>query len=157
MTKPDTKKIRLRLISDLLKVVIALAVIALAGVIWYQPPLVKVESPYATWSHRGSVWSEAQLYRPLSVPTRFYISLPSTLENHYEWFAVDRRHEIAAMMTNAPSRRTLGWVAVRRGEPLGLDLEFRKMDGSEWQVHFFDSQILFSNALLAVEVSLDKK
>jgi len=33
-----------------------------------------------------------------------------------------------------------------------MDLEFRKLDGSEWRIAFLEDAIVFSNALLAVRL-----
>jgi hypothetical protein len=64
---------------------------------------------------------------------------------------VDRRREVVAL-TEAPRHRALGLQAIRRSDPLGLDLEFRKLDGSEWQIAFLDDAIVFSNTLLTVRL-----
>lgn len=143
---------RLRaLVPDLIKTVAAFAVIAVGAVIWYQPPLIQADHPVVTYRFKGKTFSDARLYRPLAMPTRFYIQLPRELANRYTWFAVDRRREVAAL-ADAPQHRLLGRDAVRRGAPLGLDLEFRKLDQSEWLVHFLPDAVVFSNAVLAVRM-----
>ena len=43
-------------------------------------------------------------------------------------------------------------TVIRRSEPLGMDLEFRKLDGSEWRIAFLEDAIVFSNALLTVRL-----
>ena len=144
-----------RALPDLIKVAFAFAVIGVAAVIWYKPPLIKSDFPYLTYSFGGEWLADATLYRPLAVPTRYYVSLPRKLAGRYEWFAVDRRREVAAL-AEEPKRRLMGRMAIKRGEPLGLDLEFRKIDGSEWQVFFFDDFIVFSNAVLAVRLDVNK-
>jgi hypothetical protein len=143
---------RLRaLVPDLIKTVAAFAVIAAGAVIWYQPPLIQADHPAVTYRFNGKTFSDARLYRPLAMPTRFYIRLPRELADRYTWFAVDRRREVAAL-ADAPQHRLLGRDAVRRGAPLGLDLEFRKLDRSEWLVHFLPDAVVFSNAVLAVRM-----
>ncbi len=149
-----TSRLR-RVLPDLIKVALAFAVIGVAALIWYKPPLIKAGFPYLTYSFGGEWLTDATLYRPLAVPTRYYVSLPRKLAGRYEWFAVDRRREVAAL-TEEPKRRLMGRMAIKRGEPLGLDLEFRKIDGSEWQVFFFDDFIVFSNAVLAVRLDVNK-
>ena len=140
-----------RLLPDLVKVALALAVIATAGAIWYKPPLFLSSHPYVSYTFGGQEATDAKLYRPLAMPTRYYIELPRRLANRYTWFAVDRRREVAAI-TEEPGHSFLGQKAIKRSDPLGLDLEFRKLDNSEWQVHFLEDSIIFSNAVLAVRI-----
>ena len=140
-----------RLTPDLLKVALALAVIGIAATIWYKPPLIRTDFPYLSCRYQGVWLADATLYRPLAMPTRYYIGLPRQLAERYTWFAVDRRLEVAAL-TEAPRHRFLGRKAIKRSDPLGLDLEFRKLDHSEWQVHFFTDAIVFSNAVLTVRL-----
>ena len=140
-----------RWIPDLIKAALALAVVGLAVAIWYQPPLMTDSFPYVSYTFNGQRFEDATLYHPLAVPTRYYVALPQKLAGRYEWFAVDRRREVVAL-TEMPQRRSMGRLAIRRGDPLGLDLEFRRIDGSEWQIGFFDDAIVFSNAVLAVRL-----
>lgn len=140
-----------RLLPDLVKVTLALAVIGLGAAIWYKPPLLRASFPYVSCSFNGQPLAGASLFRPLAMPTRYYIELPRQLAGRYTWFAVDRRREVAAL-TEAPSHRFLGRKAIKRSDPLGLDLEFRKLDNSEWRVFFLDDAILFSNAVLTVRL-----
>ena len=42
--------------------------------------------------------------------------------------------------------------AIRRGDPLGQDLEFTKIDGLEWRVGFYADSVVFSNAILCVRL-----
>ena len=144
-----------RWIPDLFKVALAFAVIVVAVVIWYQPPLVKAAFPYASYTFGGQRFEDAVLYHPLAMPTRYYVALPKKLAGRYEWFTVDRRREVVAL-SEMPHRRNMGRLAVRRGDPLGLDLEFRKFDGSEWQIGFFDDAIVFSNAVLTLRLDTKK-
>ena len=129
----------------------AIAVIGIAAFIWYKPPLIRARFPYLSYRYEGVWLTDAALYRPLAMPTRYYIGLPRQLAERYTWFAVDRRLEVAAL-TEAPRHRFLGRNAIKRSDPLGLDLEFRKLDHSEWQVHFFTDAIVFSNAVLTVRL-----
>ena len=140
-----------RWMPDLIKVALALAVIGFAAAIWYKPPLIRASFPYVSYQFKGQRANDVVLYRPLAMPTRYYIALPRKLAGRYEWFAVDRRREVVAL-TEAPPYRALGRPAIKRSDPLGLDLEFRKLDGSEWQIHFFEDSIVFSNALLTVRM-----
>ena len=140
-----------RWLPDLIKVALALVVIGVAAAIWYQPPLVKARFPYVSYVFRGQRAEDAALFRPLAMPTRYYVALPARLAGRYQWFAVDRRREVVAL-TEAPRHRVLGHPAIRRSEPLGMDLEFRKLDGSEWRIAFLDDAIVFSNALLTVRL-----
>ena len=140
-----------RWLPDLIKAAAALAVIGIAAAIWYQPPLTLADFPYVSYQFQGKTFTDAQLLRPLAMPTRYYIRLPKKLADRYEWFAVDRRREVAAV-TLAPRHRFLGRDAIKRSDPLGLDLEFRKLDRSEWQVHFLPDMIVFSNEVLSVRM-----
>ncbi len=142
-------------LPDLIKAALALAVIGVAAAIWYQPPLVKADFPYTSYFFLGQRAEDAILYRPLAMPTRYYVALPERLAGRYQWFAVDRRREVVAL-TEAPRRRLLGRSAIRRSDPLGLDLEFRKLDGSEWRILFLEDAIVFSNALLTVRLDTKK-
>jgi hypothetical protein len=142
-----------RALPDIAKVVLAFAVIGVAALIWYKPPLIVADYPCVTYRHGGEWMEDATLYRPLAMPTRYYVGLPRKLAGRYEWFAVDRRREVVAL-AEEPRRRLMGRKAIKRGEPLGLDLEFRKIDGSEWQIFFFDKSIVFSNAVLAVRLDV---
>lgn len=144
-----------RWIPDLVKIVLALVVLVVAVVIWYQPPLVKTAFPYVSYTFEGQRFEDATLYHPLAMPTRYYVALPKKLVDRYEWFAVDRRREVVAL-AEMPHRRNMGRLAIRRGDPLGLDLEFRKLDGSEWQIGFFDDAIVFSNVMLTVRLDTTK-
>ncbi len=140
-----------RWMPDLAKFALAWAFIGVAAAIWYMPPLIRADFPFVSYAFRGQTANDAALYRPLAMPTRYYIALPRKLAGRYEWFAVDRRREVAAL-TEAPRHRFLGRHAIKRSDPMGLDLEFRKLDGSEWQIHFFEDSIVFSNALLTVRM-----
>jgi hypothetical protein len=149
--RPPIVRPRRRIWPDLIKVLLAVMVIAVGVVVWYQPLLIDASYPYVSYVFEGKTATDAKLYRPLAMPTRYYIELPRQLANRYQWFAVDRRREVAAL-TEAPKHRLLGQSAIKRSDPLGLDLEFRKLDGSEWQVHFFPDAIVFSNAALTVRM-----
>jgi hypothetical protein len=144
-----------RLLPDLAKISLAFLVIGLGAVIWYQPPLLQVSHPYVSYTFEGQPSADAKLYRPLAMPTRFYVELPRQLANRYTWFAVDRRREVAALSA-APRHRIFGRNAIKRSDPLGLDLEFRKLDHSEWQVHFLDDAIVFSNNVLSVRLDIER-
>lgn len=144
-----------RMLPDLLRVLLALSVIAFGVAIWFQPPIFEASFPHTTFQHRGKGAQEATLYRPIAMPERYYIELPEKLEGRYQWFAVDRRREVVAACEE-PLHRFLGKRAIRRGGALGLDLEFRKLDGSEWLIHFYTDAIVFSNNVLSVQLEIKK-
>ena len=121
------------------------------ALIWYQPPLIRSSSPKVSCSYLGANIEGVELYRPLSMPSRYYIKLPHELRKRYRWFSVDRRREICAI-AKPPTRTFMGMPIIRRGDSLGLDLEFRHLDGSEWRIGFFEDSIVFSNALLSVRL-----
>ena len=141
-----------RLLPDIIKATVALIVIGLGTAIWLKPPLIRDTFPYVSYTFGGETFTNAVLHHPLSIPTRFYVGLPEMLGGRYQWFTVDRRREIAALADSPPQDSFLGWPAVRRDAPLGLDLEFRKLDGSEWRVFFFPDAIVFSNDILCVRL-----
>lgn len=143
-----------QLLPDVLKVAGALIVISVALVILLTPPLVKSDFPKVSYSYNGQTYTNAVLYRPLAMPTRYYIALPEKIADRYQLFAVDRRREVATLMTNDLSRTFLGMPAIKRSDPLGLDLEFRHLDNSEWKVFFLPEAIHFSNAVLAVRLDV---
>jgi len=140
-----------RMLPDILRVVLAFSVIAVGSVIWLKPPLFKASFPHTTFRYKGRSAQDATLYRPIAMQERYYVELPEKLEGRYQWFAIDRRREELALC-DEPSRRFFGKKAIKRGDPLGLDLEFRDIDGSEWLIHFFTDSIVFSNAVLTVRL-----
>lgn len=144
-----------RMLPDLIRVLLALSVITIGTAIWLQPPIFTASFPHATFQYHGKTAQDATLYRPVAMPERYYIELPEKLENRYQWFAVDRRREVVALCEE-PQHRFLGKKAIRRGAPLGLDLEFRKLDGSEWLIHFYTDAIVCSNNVLSVRLEIKK-
>jgi hypothetical protein len=144
------KRIR-RMLPDLISVLIALIVVVLGSILWWQPPLFTCSFPATSFSYKRGPAMAATLYRPVAMRQRYYIQLPEKIENRYEWFAVDRRREVVAL-SEEPQHQLLGVSAIRRSDPLGLDLEFRTIDGHEWLIHFHRDAIVFSNNLLKVRV-----
>ncbi|MEI6645955.1 MAG: hypothetical protein WCP12_07940 [bacterium] len=142
------------LLPDALKGAGAFIVIIMALVILLTPPLVQSDFPKVTYSYKGTTYTNATLCRPLAMPNRYYIALPKKIEERYQYFAVDRRREVATLMTNTFSRTILGIPVIKRSDPMGLDLEFRHFDNSEWQVFFLPETILFSNAVLAIRLDV---
>ena len=147
------KRVR-HLLPDVLKGVIAFIVIIMALVILLTPPLVQSDFPKVTYSYNGTTYTNASLYRPLAMPNRYYIALPEKIAERYQYFAVDRRREVATLMTNTLSRSIFGMPVIKRSDPMGMDLEFRHLDNSEWRVSFLPEMILFSNAVLAVRLDI---
>lgn len=147
------KRVR-HLLPDVLKGVIAFIVIIMALVILLTPPLVQSDFPKVTYSYNGTTYTNASLYRPLAMPNRYYIALPEKIAERYQYFAVDRRREVATLMTNTLSRSIFGMPVIKRSDPMGMDLEFRHLDNSEWRVSFLPETILFSNAVLAVRLDI---
>ena len=146
---------RLRwLLPDVLKGAGACIVVIVALVILITPPLIQSDFPKVSYTYNGTTYTNALLYRPLAMPTRYYIALPEKIADRYQYFAVDRRREVATLMTNTLSRTIFGVPTIKRSDPLGLDLEFRHLDNSEWQVFFLPQEILFSNAVLAIRLDV---
>ena len=143
-----------RLLPDILKVAVALLIISVALVILIKPPLLKSDFPLVTYIFNGNTYTNAILYRPLAMPSRYYVQLPETLAGRYRTFAVDRRREVAAVMTNELNQTLFGIPAIKRSDPLGMDLEFRHLDNSVWNVFFLPETILFSNAVLTVRLDI---
>ena len=153
VSTPPSNRIR-HLLPDFIKVAVALVIILLALAILLKPPLLKSDFPRVSYTFNGNTYTNAVLYRPLAMPTRYYIELPETLAGRYRCFAVDRRREVAALMTNELAHTFFGLPAVKRGDPLGMDLEFRHLDDSVWNVAFLPETILFSNAVLSVRLDI---
>lgn len=143
-----------RLLPDALKVAGAFGVVMVGLLILLNPPLVQSARPKVSYTYQGRSYTNAVLYRPLAMPNRYYIALPEKLADRYQYFAVDRRREVAALMTNSLSRSFLGMPVIKRSDPMGMDLEFRHLDHSEWRVFFWPETILFSNAVLAVRLDV---
>jgi hypothetical protein len=157
-----------RFLPDVLKVAGAFVVVVLGLLILLNPPLVRSDSLRVTYMFNGNTYTNAVLYRPLAMPTRYYIELPEALTMpmrddversektavRYRYFAVDRRREVAALMTNELNQTFLGVRAIKRGDPLGMDLEFRNLEGFVWNVQFLPEAILFSNAVLTVRLDV---
>lgn len=139
-------------VLDVAGILVAVAVLALGAAVWLMPPLFRASRPTLTYAVGDQTYTNAALFRPLAMPSRYYIELPRLIAGRYRWFVVDRRREIAAILTNAPSSTLFGLPAIRRNDPLGIDLEFRKMDNSEWRVSFSPTDILFTNAILKVRL-----
>ena len=98
--------------ADSVKAVLALLMLALGVAVWWQPPLVAAKSPSVSYTFQGKVFRDAELYAPLSVPTRYYIRLPHELARRYSWFAVDRRREVAALSKEP------GWSGASGSTPI---------------------------------------
>ncbi len=143
-----------RFLPDVIKGVVALLLVSLAVAILLKPPLLKSDSPRVSYTFNGNTYTNAVLYRPLAMPTRYYIELPETLAGRYRCFAVDRRREVAALMTHELNQTLFGFRAIKRSDPLGMDLEFRHLDNSVWNVAFLPETILFSNDVLSVRLEI---
>jgi hypothetical protein len=142
---------KLKLIFDLTCILTALFAITLAAILWYKPPLLCGTNPKVSYIVDGETFTNALLFRPLAMPSRYYVQLPGKVQGKYQWFAIDRRQEVAAW-AEAPVRHFLRWPAIHRSDPLGLDLEFRKIDSMEWNVRFQRDEIVFSNDALTVRL-----
>jgi len=144
-----------RMLPDIIRVALALTVIGVGTAIWWKPPLLTATFPVTTYKYKTGPVKHAYLYRPLAMQERYYVKLAQKLEDRYEWFAIDRRREVVAL-AEEPKHTFLGKMAIKRADPLGLDLEFRKIDGSEWQINFYEDAIVFSNKLLCVRLDTKK-
>lgn len=142
--------------ADSLKVFFAIAFFVFGIFVWFQPPMYQADTPVVRYTFQGRTFSDAILYRPLSVPTRFYVKLPHELARRYLWFSIDLRREVVAL-AEEPTRRFFQFYAIRRGDPLGLDLEFTKIDGLEWRVDFQPQSIIFSNKILSVRLDAGRR
>lgn len=149
---PSPVLIRKRRLSDKIAVVLAGVVFALSAWIWIFPPLQPVSSPTAVYALGTNEVRQASVYRPVAVPARYYIELPETVLEQYRWFMVDFRSEVASRLKEPISRRRFGLLSVNRSGDRGEDLEFRKIDGDEWTVSFFEGTAVFSNSLLRIEL-----
>ncbi len=144
-----------RMLPDIIRVALALTVIGVGAAIWWKPPLMTASFPVTTFKYRNNGIKEATLYRPIAMQERYYLKLPEKVANKYEWFAIDRRREVVAL-TEEPKHTFFGKKAIKRSDPLGIDLEFRKIDGHEWLIYFYADAIVFSNNLLCVRLDTKK-
>ena len=144
-----------RMLPDIIRVALALTVIGIGTAIWWKPPLMTASYPVTTFTYKDNAVKEAALYRPLAMQERYYVKLPYKVSKRYEWFAIDRRREVVAL-AEEPKHSFLGNIAIKRADPLGLDLEFRKIDGHEWLIYFYSDAIVFSNNLLCVRMDTKK-
>ena len=149
---PPPVLIRKRRLSDKIAVVLAGFVFTISAWIWIFPPLQPVSSPKAVYALGTNEVRQASVYSPVAVPARYYIELPETVLGQYQWFMVDFRSEVASRLKGPISHRRLGLLSVNRSGDRGEDLEFRKIDGDEWRVSFFEKNAVFSNSLLRIEL-----
>ncbi len=133
---------------------ITLACVALVGciLVWFFPPLLPDARSVAGCRVGNAAPQEAIVYRPVAIPARYYIYLPEKALGKFQWFMVDFRSETAAWLPESPERHTAGIRWIKRAGDKGLDLEFRKMDNTEWLVNFTPSGATFSNSLMAVSL-----
>lgn len=134
----------------LLAVIIAACVGAL---LWYAPPLHKSSDYSVTYSISGRSYSDAQLFRPVGIQSRYYISIPSPSLPRYHWFVVDFTYKIAALPLFGVTC-PCGSPCVHRDQALGVFLTDAKTE-DHWKVSFTTNGVEFSNGTMSV--SLIKK
>ncbi|MFO7937316.1 MAG: hypothetical protein R6V06_06905 [Kiritimatiellia bacterium] len=144
-----------KMLPDIIRVGLAFTVIGLGVAIWWKPPLLTATFPVTTFRYKNQPVKKAALFRPLAMRERYYVKLPEKLENRYQWFAIDRRREVVAL-SKKPQESFFGKTAIKRADSLGLDLEFRTIDGHEWRINFYSDAIVFSNNLLCVRLDTKK-
>lgn len=131
-----------------------MGLIILGVTIWFRPPLLSTSVFSAHYTGVDGSYA-LQVEKPLGLPARFYITLPKPLDNRYQWFVVDVRREVVALLDQPPSNTTwLGILpAIKRGHWTGLDLEMREIDGKEWHIAFSAQQISFTNGDHTIELT----
>jgi hypothetical protein len=133
-------------------IVVILAAIAL-WLLWYAPPLRPSSDYSVAYSVSGQPHLDARLYRPVGIPSRYYIYVPAPSAPRYHWFLVDFSTRVA-FHPSFGGTCPWGSPCVNRDQQLGLPLTDAKTEDT-WQVSFNVNGVQFSNATLAV--SLTKK
>ena len=134
--------------------VVIVAVVAL-WLLWYAPPLQKSSDYSVTYSVSGKSYSDAQLFRPIGIPSRYYISIPTPSAPRYHWFVVDFSLHVAAhplFGVTCPC----GSPCIHRDQPLGLFLTDAKTE-DHWRVCFTSDGVQFSNGTMSVTLSKNPK
>ena len=133
-------------------VLLAAVVAAIAlWLLWYAPPLRKSSDYSVTYSVSGKTYSDAQLFRPIGIPSRYYISIPSNSAPNYPWFAVDFPLGIVALPgfgVTCPC----GSPCVHRDQPVGVLLTDGKVE-DHWRVSFTSDGVHFSNGTMSVSLT----
>ena len=119
--------------------------------LWYSPPLRASSDCIVTYTVSGIPHSDAQLFRPVGVPSRYYISLASPSAPQYRWFVVDFSRQLVALPSFGVTC-PYGSPCIHRDQPLGLVLPDAKTE-DVWEVSFAGNAVHFSNAKLSVNVT----
>jgi len=132
-------------------VIVALVVAVGLWLLWNAPPLLASSDYLVTYSVSGEPHSDAQLFRAVGIPSRYYISLPSPPAPQYRWFAVDFSNHLVALPAFGVTC-PCGSPCVHRDQAFGLVLPDAKT-GDIWKVTFVPNGVEFSNATLLVRLT----
>jgi len=137
------------LISGAVLLTVILAACALL-LLWYAPPLRKSSDYSVAYTVSGRSFSNAQLFRPVGIQSRYYISIPSPSVGYYRWFVVDFAYKIAAHPMFGVTC-LFGSPCVHRDQSIGLPLTDAKTE-DHWKVSFNTSGVEFSNGTMSVSL-----
>jgi len=134
-------------VASFVAVVVAIVLLLL----WYAPPL-RLSSDFSVgYTVSGHTHTDAQLFRPVGISSRYYIFVPSPSASRYRWFVVDFSRNVAAL---PPIGVTLigGSPCVHRDQVLGVLLTDAKTE-DHWQVSVTPDDVQFSNADMSVHLT----
>ncbi len=134
------------------KYLLLLIVLAVLYLLWYAPPLIETHAATVSYSSSGQVHNDAIVYRPLFMPSRYYIRLSTVPRDEYHWFAVDFSRRTASLAS--PIFLQFGEPFIHRDMPIGVSLTNPKVE-DRWTVSLTATNAIFSNG--ALFVSLTKK
>ena len=139
--------------KPLIAVALLLPLVVAIGLwlLWYAPPL-RHSSDYAvTYSISGEPHSDAKLFRPVGMASRYYISIPFPSAPQYHWFVVDFSRRLVALPAFGVTC-PYGSPCVHRDQALGIVLPDAKTEDT-WNVTFAGNSVQFSNATLSVSLA----
>ena len=129
----------------------AVAVAIALWLLWYAPPL-RLSSDYSvSYTVSGTPHSDAQIFRPVGVASRYYILVPAPSAPQYRWFVVDFSRSIAALPSFGVTC-PCGSPCVHRDQALGMQLTDAKTE-DHWQVSITPDAVQFSNADMSVHLT----
>jgi hypothetical protein len=130
---------------------IVLAVAVGRWLLWYAPPLRPSSDYTVTYSVDNQSHSDAQLFRPVGISSRYYILVPSSSRPEYRWFVVDFANGLAALPLFGVTC-PCGSPCVHRDQALGVQLTGSKV-GDHWQVSVTPDAASFSNRTMSVSLT----
>ena len=130
---------------------VAVAVAIALGLLWYAPPLRLSSDFSVSYTVSGQAHSDAQLFRPVGIWSRYYILVPSPPAPQYRWFVVDFSRSVAAIPLFGVTC-PYGSPCVHRDQALGILLTDAKTE-DHWRVSVTPDDVQFSNADMSVHLT----